>query len=126
MMESYVARCRALKNTHRLKWQQLKAADTITWMLAVAELVEKLDEAGLFCDVYPADVIKVFMRYYVELSVQGSDPESEPDDQTLKTTGRKAAFPTMDSLFSNPTQFRYIAVLGGTGTGKTSLLVNYY
>jgi hypothetical protein len=82
--------------------------------------------SGLPPDLYPSDTIGAATRYYVQHSVQSVDPDSAADEPGLMVASREAAFHALDRILCNPSQFRYIVILAGSGMGKSSLLLNYY
>ena len=84
---------------------------------------------------YPIQVIERARENYIKPHCQPNNPAHNPDDKkaipskvSVRDTNRKREdlFKTIDAMLEKPVDNKYIILLGETGTGKTSFVLNYY
>lgn len=76
-------------------------------------------------ELYPKGVIENSIRYYIQPDCQSLDP-SGAEEPRLTLNPRENIFTVIDRTLNHPTEYRYIFLLGDTGMGKSSFLLNYY
>jgi len=69
--------------------------------------------------------IKEATRYFVKPLYQDRDPATALDEAGDHPPGDDL-FEKIDYLLKKPEEFKYILLMGGTGTGKTTFLLNYF
>jgi hypothetical protein len=99
-------------------WRHLAA--TAKWYWNARQLRSRVGS-----DFYSRSDIQSAMRYFIEPSCQSLDPSGGEDFRRVYSA-REPAFKVLDSLFGSDSSEKYSMILGDSGMGKTTLLLNYY
>jgi hypothetical protein len=102
-------------------------ATTRKWL--IQKYYDYLDHKNLQkrigAELYTKAEISRATRFYVEPDCQSIDPSGSEDFRKTYAI-RQKAFEALDQLVSASTEYRYTILLGDSGMGKTTLLLNYY
>ena len=82
-----------------------------------------LDSVG--ADLYPRNVIEQATANFVKPDFVNVDPD-ESHEPALMVAAREDIFKKLDYVLSHQTEHKYFFIFGGSGTGKTTLLLNYF
>lgn len=109
----------------------------VTFMVSVWSRLQKTIKRNRFVEEeighYLIEDIEQASNNYIKPHCQINNPAHRPDDEKAVLTGRAATderrqdlFKTIDQMLDSPGNDKYILLLGETGTGKSSFLLNYY
>ena len=79
----------------------------------------------LGAEVYDPHDIQRATTFYIEPDFQSLDPGGQEEFRRV-VAAREPLFATTDRILESTAQYRFTLVLGDSGTGKTSFVLNYY